>query len=390
MTTGPLHGVRVVELASDGPGPFCAMLLSDMGADVLRIDRADRVGAHGPQPPLDSGIRRGRRSAAVDLKNEAGVELLLGLVEGADALIEGYRPGVVERLKVGPEDCLARNPRLVYGRMTGWGQDGPMAAEAGHDLNYVAQSGLLHAVGVAGGPPVTPLNLAGDFGGGGMLLAFGVVAALFEAGRSGNGQVVDASMLDGATMLGSMIYAMLQAGQWVDRRGSNLLDGGAPYYTTYRTNDGRWVAVGALEPQFYDNLVAALGLDPASLPDREDQERWPELRARFAEVFATRTRDEWIAAMADRDACFSPVLSMREALIDEHNRSHGLFVPAAEGEDGPLRPAPAPRFSATPARVAQPAAAAAGEHTLAALADWGVGDAELDSLARVGAIVQRP
>ncbi len=386
---GPLAGVRVLELAGQGPGPFCAMLLSDMGAEVLRIDRAAEVGVEQPEPPLDAGIRRGRRSAALDLKHPEGLALALDLVERADVLIEGFRPGVAERLGLGPDQCLARNGRLVYGRMTGWGREGPLAAEAGHDLNYLALTGMLDAIGPPGGPPVPPLSLVGDFGGGGMLLAFGVVAALLEAERSGRGQVVDAAMLDGAALLGSLFFGMHEQGQWEPCRGSNLLDGGAHFYGTYETSDGRWVAVGAIEPQFYANLLAVLGLDPGELPDQNDRAGWPRMRERFAAVFATRTRDEWVEAMAGADACFSPVLSMAEAPSHPQNAAREVFVPAGEGAR-PLRPAPAPRFSRTPAEAAAPPAAAPGEHTEAALAEWGVEAAELARLGAAGAIGQRP
>jgi alpha-methylacyl-CoA racemase len=334
--TGPLSGYRVIELAGIGPGPFCGMVLADHGADVIRVDR--------PLPnalPLPEMSARGRRSIVVDLKNQEGLEVVLTLVEGAHALIEGYRPGTVERLGLGPEVCLSRNPRLVYGRMTGWGQEGVLVQTAGHDIDYVALSGALHAIGPTGDRSVPPLNLIGDYGGGGLLLAFGIAAALLEAATTGRGQVVDAAMVDGAALLMAPIYELFNLGLWSDRRGSNLLDGAAPFYTTYLTADGAQMAVGALEPQFYEELLQRLGLAQEELPDRQDASRWPELRQRLAEVFASRRREEWEEVFADGDACVAPVLSLSEAPKHPHLRARRTFFEV----DGKAVPAPAPRFS---------------------------------------------
>jgi alpha-methylacyl-CoA racemase len=320
----------------------------------------------------------------VDLKSAAGVEVVLRLVEGADALIEGFRPGVVERLGVGPEACMARNERLVYGRMTGWGQTGPMARVAGHDINYLALTGFLHAIGPAAGPPTPPLNLIGDFGGGAMFLAFGVLAGILEARTSGHGQVVDAAMAEGTALLGSNTYGMLQIGEWRDERGANLLDGGAPYYGTYETADGKWVAVGAIEPKFYAVLVDAVGLEDVDLDAQEDIGSWPETRARFAAAFRSKTRDEWIALLQPLDACFSPVLSLTEALEHEQHRARGLFV----SNDGVLQTVPVPHFSRTPGEIRSPAPLC-GEHTLEALGACGFEAGEIEALRESGAVVQR-
>ncbi|MCG3753923.1 CaiB/BaiF CoA-transferase family protein [Amycolatopsis sp. Poz14] len=376
---GPLDGVRVVEVGSIGPGPWCAMMLSDMGAEVLRLDRADQVGGPAGRP-IDFVNRRGRRSVGVDLKHPEGAEVVLRLAEKADALIEGFRPGVAERLGIGPKECLERNPRLVYGRMTGWGQDGPLAQVPGHDINYLALTGLLHAIGPAE-RPMPPLNLVGDFGGGGLLLAFGVVCGVLEAARSGQGQVFDSAMLDGAALLGSMVHGLRQTGSWHDRRESNRHDGGAPFYGAYETSDGRWVAIAANEPRFYRVLVEALGLDLAELPPQLDQESWPAVRAQFAEIFRTRTREEWVKLMAPLDTCFSPVLTLDEAREHEHNVAREVFVP----HDGVLQAAPAPRFERTPGRIQGPAPLP-GEHTSAALADWGFADDEIGALLKNGAV----
>lgn len=382
---GPLEGVRIVEIGSIGPGPFCAMMLADMGADVVRVDRpASSPGATDAGDdglPIDFVNRRGRRSLGVDLKHPRGVEVVLRLAETADALIEGFRPGVAERLGIGPDECLRRNPRLVYGRMTGWGQQGPMATAPGHDINYLALTGLLHAIGPAE-RPIPPLNLVGDFGGGGMLLAFGVVCGVLEASRSGQGQVVDAAMLDGASLLGSMFHGLRQIGQWEDRRESNRLDGGAPFYGTYETADGRWVAIAANEPQFYAVLLDVLELPADELPAQMDQSSWPEMRKRFAEIFAGRTRQEWEQRFAGLETCFSPVLTLDEALRHEHNTTREVFVPV----EGVLQPAPAPRFGRTPGAVAG-GAARPGEHTETVLRDWGFADAEVSELTRAGAVV---
>jgi alpha-methylacyl-CoA racemase len=379
--SGPLAGVRVIEVAGIGPGPFAGMMLADMGADVIRVDRAQSVRGGDPEhPPLDL-LARGRRSVGIDLKNPAGAETVLRMVEGSDALIEGFRPGVAERLGIGPKECLERNPALVYGRMTGWGQEGPYAGMAGHDINYIALSGTLHPIGRAGGPPVPPLNLVGDFGGGGMLLAFGVVCALLEAANSGEGQVVDAAMVDGAAVLATMFHGIRAAGLWTEERGTNMLDTGAHFYDVYETADGRYVSVGSIEPQFYAELLRITGLDKEDVPGQMDRAQWPALKARLAEVFRTRTRDEWCEAMDGTDVCFAPVLSMSEAPGHPHNRHRGTFVEVA----GVVQPAPAPRFSRTPGAVSRPPAHA-GQDTEAVLADLGFGPAEVAELRASGAV----
>jgi alpha-methylacyl-CoA racemase len=371
--SGPLHGVRIVEIASLGPGPFAAMMLADLGAGVIRIDRPGGAGS-----PLAEGawnfMHRGRPSAAVDLKHPDGRDLILRLCEQADALIEGFRPGVMERLGLGPDEALARNPRLVYGRVTGYGQDGPMAQVAGHDINYISIAGALGAMQRRGERPLFPLNLLADFGGGGMLLALGVVSALLEARTSGHGQVVDAAMVDGTAVLSTLIHAMRGAGLWSDEPGTNLLDSGAHFYEVYETADGGHVAVGALEPQFYAELLRLLELDPADFP-QWDRSRWPELKQRFAAVFAQRTRDEWAALLEPAETCATAVLAPGEAPHHPHNIARGTFVEI----DGRIQPAPAPRFSRTPAAISRPASDP-GADTDEALAAWGVGTAELDRL----------
>jgi alpha-methylacyl-CoA racemase len=331
----------VIELASIGPGPFAAMMLADMGAEVVRVDR---IGGHPAAWGRSAVLDRNRRRVELDLKSAAGVAQALDLVAGADALIEGMRPGVAERLGIGPAQCLARNPALVYGRMTGWGQEGPYAKTAGHDINYLAISGVLHGIGRAGEQPTPPINLLGDFGGGGLLLAFGVVCAIHSARRSGHGQVVDAAIVDGAAALSGMIHGFLAEGEWIDERGVNLLDGGAPFYDTYACADGRHVAVGALEEPFFRALVSQLGLerDPAFAGNHLDRDNWPRIRARLSEVFASRERDEWTELFAGSDCCVSPVLSFREATADPHLLARGTF----EKIDGAMQPAPAPRFGA--------------------------------------------
>jgi len=374
--SGPLRDLRVIELAGIGAAPFGAMLLADLGADVLRIDRL---------PPddvdlLPDVLLRGRRSVALDLKQPAAVGVVLRLVERADALIEGFRPGVTERLGLGPDVCLARNGRLVYARMTGWGQTGPLAQAAGHDIDYIALSGALAAIGRRGELPVPPLNLVGDFGGGGMLLAFGLVSAVLEARGSGTGQVVDVAMTDGAALLLTMAYEARNAGLWSLERGTNLLDGGAPFYDTYATADGRAVAVGCLEPQFYAELLRVLELDRPELRDHMRPERWPAIRAALTEAFASRTRDEWEAAFAGSDACVAPVLDLDEAPRHPHNRAREVFYDA---RDGPL-PGPAPRFARTPAAEPGPPPRT-GADTRAALAAWGILEAEVDALVEGGA-----
>jgi len=348
---GPLTGVKVVEMAGIGPISFTGMLLADLGAEVTRIERPAGAGlAWGASPVLD----RGRQARQVDLKAAAGVEEVLGLVAASEVLIEGFRPGVMERLGLGPEECLARDPALVYGRMTGWGQDGRYAHTAGHDITYLAISGALHMIGEEGGKPVPPVNLLGDFGAGGTYLAFGVCAALLHARASGVGQVVDAAIVDGAASVTGMLHGFLGLGAWRDERGVNLLDGGAPFYDTYRCADGEWVAVGALEPQFYAALLEKLGLaGDASLANHLDPTAWPAIRARFTAKFAERGRDEWHELFADSDCCVAPVLSMTEARADGHNRDRGIFVEVG----GIPQPAPAPRFSVTEPDVPKPAAA---------------------------------
>jgi len=379
---GPLHGVKILEIAGIGPGPFAAMMLADMGADILRVDRAQScVGGNPESPPADV-LNRGRRSIGLDLKNPDGVETLLALVEQADALIEGFRPGVCERLGIGPDVCLARNPRLVFGRMTGWGQEGPYAQMAGHDINYIALAGALEPLGRAGDKPLPPLNLVGDFGGGGMFLAFGVVCALLEAKSSGQGQVVDAAMVDGSATLMTMFHAFRAMGIWEDKRGSNLLDTGAWYYEVYETSDGKYVSVGALERQFYDEMITLTGLkDDPDLPSQHDKNTWPAMKDRLAEVFKTKTRDEWCAILEGSDACFAPVLSLDEAPRHPHNVERGTFVE----RNGIVQPAPAPRFSRTPGEIQRPPSFP-GQHTDEALADWGLDPAHVAKLREAGAI----
>ncbi len=372
---GPLKGFRVIELAGIGPGPFCGMMLSDMGAEVIRVDRVGRAGRRARDV-----LARNRRSIAVDLKQPEGVELVLKLVETADGLFEGFRPGVTERLGLGPDDCLARNERLVYGRMTGWGQEGPMAHAAGHDINYIGLAGALHAIGEPGGKPVPPLNLIGDFGGGGMLLAYGLVCGMLEAGRSGKGQVIDAAMVDGAASLMAMFFSMAGHG-FKDQRGSNMLDGGAHFYNTYETKDGKYICVGAIEPQFYAELVDKAGLDPNRFRPQMDGDEWPGFKNELTEVFKTRTRDEWCALMEGSDVCFAPVLSILEAPDHPHNRHRGTFVEL----DGLTQPAPSPRFSRTTAAVSH-AARIPGEDTREVLADLGFDAAEIDTLEAAGVV----
>jgi len=378
---GPLVGLKLVEVAGIGPAPFAAMLLADLGAEVVRVDRVTGAGPmSGGGGPFDF-LGRNRRSIAVDLKSEAGVALVLRLIDRADGLIEGFRPGVAERLGIGPEVCLSRNPALVYGRMTGWGQEGPLANEVGHDLNYIALTGLLHGIGAPGGPPVPPLNLVGDFGGGGLWLAFGMLAALHERRESGRGQVIDAAMIDGAAALGATIHGVSQMGHWNPERGTNLLDGGAHFYGCYETRDGKWMSVGALEPQFYSELVRCLGLDETSLPDQMERSAWPELKERFAAIFRTKTRDEWCEVFVGREVCAAPVLSMPEALEHPHNEARGTFLPF----EGARPPAPGPRFSRTPGEL-RTVAASPGEHTDEVLAAWGFDAEEVAALRAARAI----
>lgn len=377
---GPLAGLRIIEMVGLGPAPFCAMMFADMGAEVIRIDRPPGTGTPVVDPRFDV-TARGRRSLAIDLKKPGATETVLQLVEKADGLIEGFRPGVMERLGLGPDICRERNPSLVYGRMTGWGQDGPLAHSAGHDINYVALSGALHAIGKPDEPPVVPLNYIGDFGGGAMLLAFGVLCGLLEAQRSGKGQVVDAAMTDGAALLSAMMYGFKAEGTWSNRRGENLLDGGAHFYTTYACRDGRSVAVGAIEPQFYETLLRLCGIDDPEFRRQHDRRAWPLLKQRLAEVFRTRTRDEWCALLEGTDACFAPVLDWDEAPSHPHNRARNTFITL----NGITQPAPAPRFSARRAELPTPPALP-GEHSEAILLDWGIAPAQVEDLRRRGVI----
>lgn len=384
---GPLSGVTVVELAGLGPAPFAGMIMADMGADVVRIDRIPAGKASGFDEfkqgvnPID----RGRRSLAVNLKDPRGVATVLDLVAKADALIEGFRPGVTEKLGLGPVECLARNPRLVYGRMTGWGQTGPLAQAAGHDINYIALTGALHAVGHKDRPPPPPLNLIGDYGGGGMLLALGVIAALFEAGRSGRGQVVDAAMTDGSALLMTLIYGWARSGHWRDERESNLLDGAAPFYGTYECADGKYVAVGAIEADFYRLLLDRLGIDDPLFADQWATAAWPDQKARLAELFRTRTRAEWCRLLEGTDACFAPVLDLAEAPNHPHNAARGTFAAA----HGMVQPAPAPRFARTPSELPAPGPRL-GQHSVAILRGLGCSAADIADLLAAGVIHQAP
>ena len=366
---GPLRGFRVIELAGIGPGPFCGMMLSDMGAEVIRVDRI----SSNPNPPRDV-MQRNRRSIAVDLKNPKGAELVLKLCEEADAIFEGFRPGVAERLGVGPQDCMERNPKLVYGRMTGWGQEGPLAHAAGHDINYIGLSGALHAIGEPGGKPVPPLNLVGDFGGGGMLLAFGLVCGLLEASQSGQGQVVDAAMVDGAASLMASFFSM-RGGHFQPERGTNLLDGGAHFYGTYETSDGKHICVGSIEPQFYELLVKHAGVNEADFAAQMDRGDWENKKEALASIFKSRTRDEWCEIMEGTDVCFAPVLSIWEAPDHPHNKARESFVEV----DEVTQPAPAPRFSRTKGMIAH-GSRSPGQDTNAILIDYGLKEEEIASL----------
>jgi alpha-methylacyl-CoA racemase len=379
---GPLQGIRIIELQGIGPGPFCGMMLSDMGAEVIRIDRAANVAGGDPSTPPVDILARGRKSIGVDLKNPDGVETVLRLIESADGLIEGFRPGVMERLGLGPDDCLARNPRLVYGRMTGWGQDGPYAMAAGHDINYIALAGALEPIGRAGEAPVPPLNLVGDFGGGGMLLAFGMACGLLEAARSGQGQVVDAAMVDGAASLMAMFHGMRAMGVWNDERGTNLLDTGSHFYDVYECADGRYISLGSIEPQFYAELMRLSGLDgDEEFAVQLDRARWPHLKERIAEVFRRKTRDEWCEIMDATDVCFAPVLTLEEAPQHPHNVHREVFTEIA----GVTQPSPAPRFSRTEAVVQGPPAHA-GADTDEVLAGAGFDADDIAKLRDTGAV----
>jgi alpha-methylacyl-CoA racemase len=387
--TGPLSGIKIIELAGIGPAPFTCMMLADAGAQVLRLERAPAGAVEAGEEFAKSGagsywdlLNRSRSSVGIDLKNPDALELVLGLVEQADGLIEGFRPGVAERLGVGPDTCFARNKRLVYGRMTGWGQDGPMASMAGHDINYIAVGGALWSIGRADSAPVPPLNLIGDFGGGGMLLAFGMVAALLEAARSGEGQVVDAAMVDGAATLMTMIHAFHRHGLWNDQRGANMLDTGAPFYEVYETADGKWMAVGGIETQFYAELIRGLGLEgDSSFPPQMSRDQWPAMKARFAETFKSKTRDEWSSIFDGTDACVVPVLSPWEAHLHPHNVARSTFVEV----NGTVQPAPAPRFSRTPSAISKPPSPP-GADTISALVEWGVSEDAVKKLRESGAL----
>lgn len=383
---GPLRGVTVLELAGIGPGPFAGMMLADMGAQVIRIDRipSGGAGAFAAMMRSDGVVDRGRRSIAINLKDPRGTETVLKLVERADILIEGFRPGVTEKLGLGPAACFERNPRLVYGRVTGWGQTGPLAHSAGHDLNYIALSGALHALGSKDRPPMPPLNLVGDYGGGGMLLVAGVLAALYEAQRSGLGQIVDAAMTDGAAVLMAPIYGLMAKGYWRDERESNFLDGAAPFYGAYECADGRYVSIGPIEPQFYHRLLAICGVADPLFSEQWARAEWPVLKVKLATLFRSRRRDEWCALLEGSDACFAPVLSMTEAAHHSHNRARDTFVESA----GVVQPAPAPQFDRTPSELPPPAPAIGGDG-IALLCELGHSEADIAMLVDAG-VVYRP
>jgi alpha-methylacyl-CoA racemase len=376
---GPLAGIRVLEFEAIGPGPFAGMLLADMGADVLVVDRPDSTDLGLKRERWYDVMMRGKRSMTLDLKEKNAAQVALQLISKADALIEGFRPGVMERLGLGPVLALERNPKLVYGRMTGWGQDGPLAPRAGHDINYIALAGVLHAFGRRGEAPVPPLNLVGDFGGGGMLLGFGIACALLEGSRSGKGQVVDAAMVEGASLLAAMFHGFLKVGEWSETRGANILDTGTPWYDVYETRDGKYVSIGAIEAKFYAELLSRLNLRAEDLPGQYERARWPEMREVFARAFRTKTRDEWCAIFEGSDACFAPVLSFSESRNHPHNAARASFVDVA----GVPQPAPAPRFSRTPGAV-RGAPPERGEGGRAALAEWGFSATEVERLRSAG------
>tara|TARA_B100000953_G_scaffold81903_1_gene66812 strand:- start:1938 stop:3080 length:1143 start_codon:yes stop_codon:yes gene_type:complete len=378
---GALDGVRVIELAGIGPGPFCGMMLADQGAEVIQVDRVAAVRGGDPARPPGNVNGRGRRSIGVDLKSPEGVETVLRLVEGAGMVFEGFRPGVAERLGVGPDDCLARNPAIVYGRMTGWGQDGPYSSMAGHDINYIALAGVLAHIGRSDSGPVPPMNLVGDFGGGGMYLAYGMVCALLEARNSGKGQVVDAAMVDGAASLMSFIHGMLASGFHSPERGTNLLDTGAHFYDVYECADGGWISLGSIEPQFYAELLDKLGLDAERFGKQNDRDLWPELSAEIAAVVRMKTRDEWDAILEGSDVCYAPVLTVDEAIRHPHNVARGTFIDVG----GITQPGPAPRLSRTPGEVRRPPAHA-GQHTDEVLSEAGFDDDEVAALRASGAV----
>jgi alpha-methylacyl-CoA racemase len=378
---GPLAGYKFVEMGGIGPGPMCAMLLADLGAEIVRIDRLVDAGLGTLANSKFSLLMRSRRSISVDTKTEEGRELVLSLIEEADGLIEGFRPGVMERLGLGPDVALARNPKLVYGRMTGWGQDGPMAKDAGHDINYIALSGVLHAIGPKDGAPVPPLNLVGDFGGGALYLALGLVSGILEAQKSGKGQVVDTAMVDGAASLMTTFFGLMAAGMWKDERGVNILDTGAHYYNVYETSDGKHISIGSIEAKFYKLLLELTGLDKEDLPAQMDRESWPMFKEKLAAVFKTKTRDEWDEILGGTDVCYAPVLSIVEATEHPHNKHRQTFVT----HDDIVQPAPAPRFSRTVPEIQGPPCLP-GEHTEEAMRDWGIDQQKIDELMASGVI----
>lgn len=380
---GPLAGIKVVEIAGKGPVPFCGMLLADLGAEVLRLDRTIAEQRFPPRNPRLDAMSRGRRSLAIDMKQPGAKDVVLRLLSGADALIEGFRPGVMERLGIGPEPCMAANPRLVYGRATGWGRDGPLSMSPGHDINYLALSGLLDAFRRDEGKPMPPLNVLGDYAGGGLMLAFGLTCALLAARSSGQGQVVDAAMLDGMNAFATLYHGLRNMGQWDRTPGSKVYDTAAPYYDCYRCADGKYISVGAIEARFYQSLLEGMGLDPAAMPPQNERAHWAGTKSRFARIFATRTRDAWCQAFAGSDACVAPVLSLDEAPRHPHNVARQAFL--TDGDRA--QPAPAPRFTRTPGR-ANLAPPLLGEHTAVALADWGFTDDEIDGLRKVGVVLQ--
>ncbi len=380
---GALSGVKVVEFAGIGPGPFSCMMLADMGAEVIRIDRAANVSA-AEKSPATATTLRGRRNIALDLKNPEAVAAALDLCAKADILIEGFRPGVMERLGLGPDVAFARNPKIIYGRMTGWGQDGPIAHTPGHDINYIALTGALHTIGTKAGGPVPPLNLIGDYGGGALYMVVGVLAAYIEAQRSGKGQIVDTSMVEGAASLMIPAFGYLAAGAWIEERESNRLDGGCHHYNVYETSDGQHICIGSNEPQFYKEMLATVGLGDAKLPAQTDRTQWPAMRARLAAIFKTKTREQWTEIMEQKEICYAPVLSMSEATRHPQNVARGTFVTV----DGVVQPGPAPRFTRTPSTITQ-GPAHAGEHSREVLADWGVDAARIERLMASGAVKQR-
>lgn len=381
MSTGPLAGVRVIELGGIGPGPYCCMLLAELGADVLRVERPEPPDLGPPADLRFALLNRSKRSVSVDLRNPHGLAVVKTMIGAADVLVEGFRPGVAERLGLGPIDCAALNEALVYGRMTGWGQDGPLAGRVGHDINYVSLTGALHAIGPKNGPPVVPLNLIGDFGGGALFLALGIVSALFEKVRSGKGQVVDAAMVDGVSSLLTSAYGALARGAWQDERGENMLDGGAPWYSVYETSDKKHISIGSIEGRFYRELLRKMGLEGEPLPQQHDRSGWPELRRRFTEVFLQRTRDEWCTVMQDAEVCFAPVLSIAEAHAHPHMKARAAVIE----RDGMVQPGAAPRLSRTPS-VVKSAPALPGQHTDEVLASFGYSQDAIASLRKSGAV----